>query len=416
MKIRISILCLLALLVGCGRSVAPAQPMLVDALPASSLPRLGSGADQALWLSWVEDLGEKQHRLRFARLLDTGWSAPVTVAQGADWFVNWADFPSVILLEPPLAAAHWLVKRPGGTYAYDVAIALSSDEGASWGPPLTPHQDLSPTEHGFVSLFRVGDDLGAIWLDGRKMASPDAAVPDESSEPAAHNSHGDHGGGMSLRFGLISATAGAMLDQEIDPLTCDCCQTGAAALGDGSVIAVYRDRDEEEIRDIYFSRLENGVWSPGQRLAADDWHIEGCPVNGPAIDARDQRVAVVWFTGAGDTPRVRASWSQDGGRHFSAPLEIADARALGRVDVAMLPDGDAVTSWMAGADNGLAEIRYRRLYEDGGLGSVHTLDTTSSARSAGFPQVAAGGEGLIFAWTRVDDEGGVAVATVPLPE
>jgi len=423
MKICLSILCLLTLLVGCDRTPPPAQPMKLDALPGSSLPRLDSGPDHALWLSWVEDLGEQQHRLRFSRLRDTGWSAPATVAQGTDWFVNWADFPSVIPLEPPLAAAHWLVRRPGGIYAYDIAIALSTDEGATWGPALTPHEDLSATEHGFVSLFPVGNDLGAVWLDGRNMApaeSAESAAPDDGSDapahPAAADSHQGHVGGMSLRFGLISATAGAVLDQEIDPLTCDCCQTGAAALGDGGVIVVYRDRDENEIRDISFSRLENGVWSPGQRLAADDWHIEGCPVNGPAIDARDARVIVVWFTAAGDTPRVRASWSQDGGRHFSAPLEIAGSRALGRVDVAMLADGDAVASWMAGADDGLAEIRYRRLKKDGGLGRIYTLDSTSAARSAGFPQVAAGGEGLVFAWTRVGDPGGIAVATVSLPE
>jgi len=90
MKICLSILCLLTLLVGCDRTPPPAQPMKLDALPGSSLPRLDSGPDRALWLSWVEDLGEQQHRLRFSRLRDTGWSAPVTVAQGTDWFVNWA--------------------------------------------------------------------------------------------------------------------------------------------------------------------------------------------------------------------------------------------------------------------------------------------------------------------------------------
>ncbi len=215
MKTCLSILCLLTQLVGCDQTRPPAQPMKLDALPGSSLPRLGPGTGDALWLSWVEDLGEQQHRLRFSRLMDGGWSAPVTVSQGTDWFVNWADFPSVIPLEPPLAAAHWLVRRPGGIYAYDIAIALSTDEGATWGPALTPHEDLSATEHGFVSLFPVGNDLGAVWLDGRDMAPTEAAAPGGGSEAAVHDaavspvvgdSHGAHTGGMSLRFGLISAT------------------------------------------------------------------------------------------------------------------------------------------------------------------------------------------------------------------
>jgi hypothetical protein len=36
--------------------------------------------------------------LRFAERTATGWSEPRTVASGADWFVNWADVPSVIRL------------------------------------------------------------------------------------------------------------------------------------------------------------------------------------------------------------------------------------------------------------------------------------------------------------------------------
>ena len=427
MKRRLGIFCLLLFGAACEQSQAPARPMQIEAGPGSSLPRLSAGADNALWLSWVEGLGEQNYRLRFARLLDQGWSAPATVVEGSDWFVNWADFPSVVPISAKLAAAHWLTKRPGGTYAYDVAITLSTDDGKSWGSTLSPHTDRSATEHGFVSLFRAGNDLGAVWLDGRRMAASGSAPSDSKHASGEHDRHGhadgqsdDHNddntdGGMSLRFGLISATTGVVIDQEVDPLTCDCCQTGAAVTSDGDVVVVYRDRDENEIRDIYFSRLNNRVWSPGQRLAADNWRIEGCPVNGPAIDADGRNVAVAWFTGADDMPRVRASWSDDGGRSFSGPLEVAAGRTLGRVDIAMLPDGDAVVSWLTAVDDGLAEIRYRRLSQDGSLGRVWTLDATSSARSAGFPQLAAGGDGLVFAWTRVDDPGGIAVATVSLP-
>ena len=47
-------------------------------------------------------------------------------------------------------------------------------------------------------------------------------------------------------------------------------------------VAVYRDRSPEEIRDISVVRLVDGVWTEPAPVHADNWMIEGCPVNGPA--------------------------------------------------------------------------------------------------------------------------------------
>jgi hypothetical protein len=390
---------------GCGLPQDPVRPLALDAAAGASLPRLTAGADDQLWLSWVERLDGGAHRLRFSRFETDHWGPASTVAEGGDWFVNWADFPSVVPLGGDLAAAHWLVKRPGGDYAYDVAIAISEDGGESWGDPIRPHHDRSATEHGFATLFPVQDGVGAVWLDGRNMTPADAG---------GHAGHGDQAEGMSLRFGLLSARAGAAADGEIDPLTCDCCQTGAAVSGD-AVVVVYRDRSQEEVRDISYSRFEKGRWSAPRTLAADGWRIEGCPVNGPAIDALGGSVVVGWFTGA-DQPRIQAGWSSDGGRGFQSPVTIDSGGILGRVDVAMVAEDSAVVSWMArGDEEGRAEIRYRRLDADGTLGPVRRLDTTSAARSAGFPQLAAGGDGLVFAWTRTDAGGGIDTVTVQVP-
>lgn len=402
---RPALIAMLFILNGCGPSTDPVRPLALDAAAGASLPRLTAGGDGQLWLSWVEPLEGDAHRLRFSRFESESWGPASTVTEGRGWFVNWADFPSVAPLGGGLAAAHWLVKRPGGTYAYDVAIAVSEDDGENWGDPIRPHDDGSATEHGFATLFPVRDHVGAVWLDGRNMAPTDAG---------GHASHGEDGAGMSLRFGLLSPSAGTVSDGEIDPLTCDCCQTGAAVSGD-SVVVVYRDRNQAEIRDISYSRFEGGRWSAPRTLAADGWRIEGCPVNGPAIDSLGDAVVVAWFTGAGQ-PRVQAGWSDDGGRGFRRPVTLDSGGILGRVDVAMVAEDRAVISWMAqGGGEGRAEIRYRRMEADGTLGPLRRLDTTSAARSAGFPQVAAGGDGLVFAWTRTEADGGIDTVTVPVP-
>jgi hypothetical protein len=129
--------------------------------------------------------------LRYAVLDEQGWQPAQTVAEGGDWFVNWADFPSVLPITEDFWAAHWLTRRPGGPYAYDVSIALSLDGGKTWGEVLSPHDDGTQTEHGFVSLFPATDGVGALWLDGRNTV------------PAGNGGH-HAAGGMTLRSAVIT--------------------------------------------------------------------------------------------------------------------------------------------------------------------------------------------------------------------
>ena len=66
--------------------------------------------------------------------------------------------------------AHWLQKSGVDTYAYDVRLSYSKDDGKTWSASFTPHSDGTKTEHGFASLFQMpGAGLGLAWLDGRAM-------------------------------------------------------------------------------------------------------------------------------------------------------------------------------------------------------------------------------------------------------
>lgn len=78
-------------------------------------PDMSSTADGRIILSWVERVGEKRYALRFATRNAEVWSKANTVAEGNNWFINWADFPSVIALTDNSLAAHWLVKSGSGT-------------------------------------------------------------------------------------------------------------------------------------------------------------------------------------------------------------------------------------------------------------------------------------------------------------
>ena len=391
----ISLLVLLAF--GCNRyepSVAEApEPLVIRATESptngdSREPELTATPDGRIVLSWVEKLDAKRYALRAALRDQTGWTEVRTVAEGDNWFINWADFPSVIGLNDGSLAAHWLVKSSSGTYAYDVNIALSKDGGKSWTKPIVPHLDNTQTEHGFVSLIPLRDGrLGAIWLDGRNMKG----MKDEHDEdkPLPVN--------MTMRYAAIDASGKIADEAELDERVCECCQTSAALSSEG-VIAVYRDRSQNEVRDIYSVRQASGAWVKPQAVHADNWEINGCPVNGPAIAASGRNVAVAWFTGAAGKSTVKVAFSADGGATFGAPIQIDEGETQGRVDVLMLPDNSALVCWLAGNAEGGA-INVRRVQANGALGPSSAIAKTDISRSSGFPRMALLGNEVHFAWT-----------------
>jgi len=356
----------------------------------SAEPHLALGQDGTVVLSWLKHDSDGV-TLRYSVLADDHWRPAKTVSSGGDWFVNWADFPSVNPITAKFWAAHWLAKRPGGTYAYDVVIALSQDAGETWSDPLTPHSDNTSTEHGFVSMFPWRGGVGALWLDGRNMVQ-DGTADGHGSEAQ------DAGGGMTLRAALIAPDLSIVSEYLVDDLVCDCCQTDVA-MGPSGPIAVYRDRTTSEIRDIYVSRVVDGRWQAGQVIGDDEWEIAGCPVNGPAIDASGTDVVVAWFTLAGDVPRVRFARSSDEAGTFSAAIDIDEGQPVGRVDVVILEDGGAVVSWLRTGADQQGQLAIRRVAKTGKPGPVQVIAPTSTARPAGFPQMISNGDQLVFAWT-----------------
>lgn len=382
--------------------VAPAslafQEIPSPAAPGSGMPYLYANAEGQVWLSWVDVSGEGHAALRFAQRQDTAWSPPKTIAEGDDWFVNWADFPSLVVMGNDAMVAHYLQKSGEATYAYDVRLTRSDDGGETWSNALTPHDDGTQTEHGFVSMLpRVGDQVLAVWLDGRNTGG----------------GHG-HGGAMTLRAATIGADLTIQNAAELDARICDCCQTSAARTANGAIVA-YRDRSDEEIRDISVVRWQDGQWSDPQTVHADNWHIEGCPVNGPAVAADGERIAVAWFTAADDIPRVKLTFSDDEGATFGEPVVVDDGQPIGRVDVAMLPEGDALVSWVERTDGG-AEIRVRRVQEDGTAEAAAFVASTSPQRASGFPRLVRSGEHVYMAWTSAGDPLQLHTAVAALSE
>jgi hypothetical protein len=355
------------------------RPLSLTVPTGSAHPQLTTSR-RGVILSWIEESG-KTATLKFAEWTANGWSAPRTVTSGSDWFVNWADLPSVFRLADGRLVAHWLRKTHEYLVSYDLLLSSSSDEGKTWSAPFMPHHDGTKTQHGFASLFDVpGGGLGVLWLDGR------------GTDPAVA---GDDGGSMSLRFASFDRTWKQTGETSVDERVCECCPLATAATSDG-VLAVFRDRDPKEIRDISVARLQNGKWSPVSSVHKDNWEVDDCPVNGPAVSARGQQVAVAWFTAVTNQPRAFAAFSTDGGRTFGAPIRLDDGTSLGHVDVELLPDGSAIASWLEFVDR-RSELRIRHVTASGTRSAPVTV--ANVGRSTGIPRMALAGTDVVLAWT-----------------
>jgi hypothetical protein len=372
---------------------APAR-VQTPAAPGSTEPQLTTQGDHVL-LSWIATTDERA-TLMFAERTNGGWSEPRAVASGNDWFLNSADVPSVMRLADGTLAAHWLRNSASGAdEAYDVRLSFSHDAGATWSPPVTPHHDGEPVQHGFASLFQSPTGgLGLVWLDGRVMTG---------------EGHSDHGEGtMSLRAGTFAPDGTQAPEMLIDDRVCECCPTATAVTADG-VIAAFRNRSENETRDIYVARLVDGRWTTPAAVHDDGWRIDACPVNGPALSARGRDVAVAWFHAKEEEGRAFVAFSRDSGRTFGAPIRVDDAAALGRVDVELLDDGSAAVSWVEYVKP-RAQFRVRRVTASGARSASVVLSGVASGPTSGYPRMARRGAELVFAWDEGPD-GSTSVQT-----
>ncbi len=389
-----------------GLSVPVPDSLASPAGAGSTEPTLAVAPDGKVYLSWLEPV-DSSFALKFSVFESGNWSAPRPIRTGRDFFVNWADFPSIEVLGGGNGklAAHWLQRTGKGTYAYGVRISMSSDGGRTWGAPIRPHTDTSNTEHGFVSLWRDGNALGAVWLDGRKYNKEGHSPSNEMMlASASFNSDGRVSSGEKI----------------LDERVCDCCQTSAAMTAAGPII-VYRDRSPDEIRDIYVVRRIEGVrgprkWTEPVPVHNDGWKIAACPVNGPAVDAKGNDVVVAWFTAANDSARVKLAFSRNAGVTFEAPIRIDGGRPAGRVDVALMPDGSALVSWIERIGGDTAVVRARRVHRTGTSSAPMTIATSSAARASGFPRMAIAGGHVMFAWTEPGRPSWVRVARLALAD
>jgi hypothetical protein len=372
-------------LTACDRASSPGLPVTgITMLTAPSgegarFPFLAADSAGRVALSWIERGPDSVPAVRFSvRRRGGAWRRPETLVRDSALLVNWADFASVVPMDDGRLVGQWL-RRGTAPHAYDLHLAQSVNDGEIWSASVVPHGRVRPGEHGFVSMLSTpGGGATIQFLDG-SHAPADA--------PA-----------MVLNQVVFDSTARVRPTGVIDARVCDCCQTDAAMTARGPVV-VYRDRSDDEVRDIRIARRNGDEWITNP-VHADGWQINGCPVNGPAVAAEGERVVVAWFTSAGDTARVRMAFSSDAGATFGSPLDLVTGpAALGRVDVAWLADGRALVAWLERATRTDAHVQLAAVGADHAITWRATAGRTDAGRLSGFPRMTRAGDEVLVSWT-----------------
>ena len=387
---------MISLLVSCKTETSKSEPAVLvnnrhtaiieiknPSLINSSLPRLFSNGEDLL-MSWIQNK-DSIASLKYSKFNGINWTAPTEIISGSDWFVNWADFPAIADNNGSILT-NILKKSAEGTYTYDIHLQLYSKQKNTWKNNILLNQDGIKSEHGFVSMLPYNNDSFFVtWLDGRTLVG----VPKENEQ-------------MTLRAAFIDAEGEISNDILLDDKTCECCNTAATMTANGPVVA-YRDRSDTEIRDISIVRFVNGNWTAPKNVYQDHWEIPGCPVNGPAIDSFNDAVALAWFTAENDNPRIQVSFSENQGETFGLQYRVDNGNAIGRVDLVMIDQNNAVVSWME-PDGIDTLIQILKVSSNGEKNMPITITKTRSERSSGFPQLEVVGDKLYVAWTSLEDK------------
>jgi hypothetical protein len=216
---------------------------------------------------------------------------------------------------------------------------------------------------------------------------------------AAATAHDHDHGNMTLRS-THSTRAGLAAAQTVDARVCSCCGTDLQRDAGGRLWALFRDRSDEEVRDTALAQWQGGRWQHRGLAHADGWHIEACPVNGPALAITPGGPIAAWSTMPdGQTMQVKARVLDAD----AAPLTLdAGSAVRGRVDAAPLGEG-ALVVWLSGNGSGGSWLQATTLGADSRAAASRTVAQWPAGRDVGFPRVASNGEVALLVWAEAVD-------------
>ena len=314
------------------------------------------------------------------------FASPVKVNDGDGDVQVSGEQPPRIAIRSTVVVVSWVSTLEGKT----IRVARSFDAGRTFERSRAVSARGAPGNRGWHSMtIDERGDIVVAWLDHRDMASGGGHHADMSSHRTRD------GAEMAQRSALYVARvtpAGVEPERRITTGVCYCCKTALASTHQGEVVA-WRQVYSGNIRDIAFARIgrddPSSAPAPAVRVSVDNWQLEGCPDDGPAvaIDA-ESRTHLVWPTllREGGEPAMALFYATStDGQTFTPRERIPTHGTPHHPQIAIGPDGSPVFAWDE-LENGVRRAAY-------GKGDGSRL----SAGEGAYPVVAATRDAVVTA-------------------
>lgn len=380
-------------------------------------------------IAWGARIAEGVTDVYLATSRDGGrtFGSPVRVNDAASAASLSGEQPPRVALTPrtgrdPSIVVVWTSKAATHTR---LLASQSDDGGKSFAAPRAVPDTDAAGNRGWhsVATDREGD-VAAIWLDHRELAPSGGPAASTRAPGHDHTTHGRGEDGVAraqrskLFFaGLDGASAARVLTGGV----CYCCKTAIATGVDGSIYAAWRHVYPGNVRDIAFTMSRDGgqTFAPPIRVSDDNWVLEGCPENGPAmvVDAGG-RIHVVWPTlvaGRSESePTLGLFYASSlDGRQFTPRQRVPTEGLPRHPQIAHDTRAGIVVTWDEQAQ-GHRRVALGRGTFDGHGSPRFQRHVIADDRRAVYPVVATADDAVVIAWTSGPvDQSVVRVERVP---
>jgi hypothetical protein len=408
------------------RAAAAASPVLSLAVPgrANATPWIAASGSFVAVAWGAGDSGKTDVFVAISRDGARTFGAPVQVNAIAGEARLGGEMPPRVVLRrhdgaaDPEVSVLWTARGQGT----EIRMARSRDGGRTFAAPVTLQSSGAAGDRGWPALALDAQGVAhAIWLDHRGLARPVGQKPHANH----HEGSAADGVAMAQKSGLYYAALGAAASPEraLAMGVCYCCKTAIVAGADGALFAAWRHVYPGNLRDIAFSASRDGgrSFAPPVRVSEDDWSINGCPDDGPAM-ALDTSgtVHVVWPTVVkGPTPEGALFYaSSRDGRTFGERVRVPTLGSPkpSHPQIAIDGRGRIVIAWDESVD-GQRVAALRELRRDPGDRISFGNPVMLAAQGpAVYPVVAPMTTGLAAAWTAGSGASStIGVRAVPVP-
>ncbi len=348
-----------------------------------------AGAGGVIWALSKQHVAEAEAALVLRNSADMGktWSVPIIVSR--EQITARGDERPALAFGPG-GEFYIIYTRPrgggGNPHIGDIRFVRSLDGGKTFSAPVTVHANRDVIVHAFGSLVVDGEGiLYVAWIDSR------------DKEVAKARQQAYAGNGL---YYAVSTDGGKTFkgDYRLADHTCECCRLALALDEQQRATVMWRHIFSPDIRDHAVAALDrDGVVSEVQRATKDDWRINACPHQGPAMSiAEDGTRHQVWFTMKNDDGAVYYAAVNKSGKSL-LPVRLGTGLAS-HADVGLWGKHIAVV-WKEG--EGKSTVLKARLSRDKG----RSWTVRELARSQGLsarPQVVRLSSGLAVAWQTED--------------